>query len=65
MLGLILYEGVDIMVSLSKITYNMGRGVYYWWKNEDYPEIVEKNQLLNQVKLLQQKVEELERKIEK
>ena len=38
-LGFILYEGVDLIVNLGKITYNAGRGTYYWWYNTDYPEV--------------------------
>jgi len=37
-LGLLLYEGVDIIVHLGKITYNTARGVYYWYYDMEYPE---------------------------
>ena len=38
-LGVLLYEGVDIMVHLGKITYNTARGIYYWYYDMEYPEI--------------------------
>ena len=38
-LGLLLYEGVDIIVHLGKITYNTARGIYYWYYEMEYPEV--------------------------
>ena len=38
MLGMILYEIVDVAYNVSKITYNGARAVYYWYYNMEYPE---------------------------
>ena len=38
-LGMILYEGVDLLYNVSKITYETVRGVYFWYYKIDYPEI--------------------------
>jgi hypothetical protein len=38
-LGVLLYEGVDIIVHLGKITYNTARGIYYWYYEMEYPEV--------------------------
>ena len=38
-LGVLLYEGVDIIIHLGKITYNTARGIYYWYYEMEYPEV--------------------------
>ena len=63
-LGLILYEGVDILVNLGKITYNAGRGTYYWLYGIEYPEIQKNNEQIKDMKLLMDKIDELQKKIE-
>ncbi len=41
MLGMILYETVDLVYNVSKITYNGVRGIYYWYYGLEYPEQIE------------------------
>lgn len=38
MLGMLLYEVVDLAYNVSRITYNGVRGIYYWYYDMDYPE---------------------------
>lgn len=63
-LGLILYEGVDILVNLGKITYNAGRGTYYWFYGMEYPEVQRNQEQIKDIKLLMDKIDELQKKIE-
>ena len=41
MLGMILYETVDLVYNVSKLTYNGVRGIYYWYYGLEYPEQIE------------------------
>lgn len=41
MLGMILYEAVDLVYNVSKLTYNGARGLYYWYYDMEYPEQAE------------------------
>ena len=59
-LGLLLYEGVDIIVHLGKITYNTARGVYYWYYDMEYPEEERKKHLLEDMDKLVERLEKLE-----
>ena len=68
-LGIILYEGVDLAYNVVKLGYNSVTGVYNWWyqveqleKEESHNETKE---LIKQLKLLNNKVEELENIIQK
>ena len=36
-LGMILYESVDLAYNVVKLGYNGVRGTYYWWYGMDYP----------------------------
>jgi len=38
MIGLILYEAVDLVYNITKLTYNSARGIYYWYSGLEYPE---------------------------
>ena len=38
MLGFIISESAEIMYSLVKITFEAGKGVYYWYYDEEKPE---------------------------
>ena len=59
-LGLLLYEGVDIIVHLGKITYNTARGVYYWYYDMEYPEVEREKHLLEDMDKLVERLEKLE-----
>ena len=68
-LGIILYEGVDLAYNVVKLGYNGVSGVYNWWyqveehEKEKYHN--ENKELIKQLKLLNNKVEELENIIQK
>ena len=59
-LGVLLYEGMDIMVHLGKITYNTARGVYYWYYDMEYPEVEREKHLLEDMDKLVERLEKLE-----
>ena len=59
-LGVLLYEGVDIMVHLGKITYNTARGIYYWYYNMEYPEVERDKHLIQDMDKLVLRLEKLE-----
>jgi hypothetical protein len=59
-LGVLLYEGVDIMVHLGKITYNTARGIYYWYYNMEYPEEGRDKHLIQDMDKLVLRLEKLE-----
>ena len=68
-LGIILYESADLAYNVVKLGYNGVTGVYNWWyqveqieKEESHNETKE---LIKQLKLLNNKVEELENIIQK
>ena len=63
-LGIILYEGVDLAYNVVKLGYNGVSGVYNWWYQVEQKEKEENDnqtqELIKQLKLLNNKVEELE-----
>jgi len=56
MLGILLSEGVEVMYSIAKITYEASRGVYYWYYDEENPDN-------KKIKNLENRIEELEKKL--
>ena len=68
-LGIILYEGVDLAYNVVKLGYNGVSGVYNWWyqveEHEKEKNDNENKELIKQLKLLKKKVEELENIIQK
>jgi len=56
MLGILLSEGVEVMYSIVKITYEASRGVYYWYYDEENPDN-------KKIKNLENRIEELEKKL--
>ena len=56
MLGILLSEGVEVMYSIVKITYEASRGVYYWYYDEENPDY-------KKIKILENRIEELEKKL--
>tara|TARA_Y100001933_G_C18879395_1_gene513382 strand:+ start:612 stop:869 length:258 start_codon:yes stop_codon:yes gene_type:complete len=63
-LGYLLYETVDLGVHAIKLTYNGVRGIYYWWYNEDYPEVAREKRTIDDVEKLIKKIEKLENLLE-
>ena len=56
MLGILLSEGVEVMFSIVKITYEASRWVYYWYYDEENPDN-------KKIKNLENRIEELEKKL--
>tara|TARA_B100000686_G_C16680593_1_gene911689 strand:- start:636 stop:800 length:165 start_codon:yes stop_codon:yes gene_type:complete len=52
MIGFIISEGVELVYSILKITYNASYGIYSWYYDE------------NKIEKLENRIEELEKKIE-
>lgn len=68
-LGIILYEGIDLAYNVAKLSYNGISGVYNWWYQVEEKEKQlthnETQELIQQLKLLNNKVQELENIIQK
>ena len=63
-LGVILYETLDLSISAVKLTYRGLRASYYWWYSMEYPEVeigIKKN---NDIEKLHKKLERLEKLLE-
>ena len=63
MLGIILYETVDLAYSISKVTYNGVRGLYYWYYGIEYPEQIEiekREAVINELRKRIKHLEELQ-----
>ena len=52
MIGFIISEGVELVYSLVKITYNAGYGIYNWYYDD------------NKMQKLENRIEELEKQIQ-
>lgn len=64
-LGYLLYETVDLSVNVIKLGYNGIRGVYYWWYNEDYPEVEREKLLIKDIEVLTERLEKIESQLDK
>jgi len=64
-LGYLLYEAVDLSVNVIKLGYNGIRGVYYWWYDEDYPEVEREKLLIKDIEVLTERLEKLESQLDK
>jgi|TARA_B110000467_G_scaffold96116_1_gene86948 hypothetical protein len=62
-LGMILYEGVDLLYNVSKITYETVRGAYFWYYNIDYPEVAREKLAIKDMEKLITRLDELEQYI--
>ena len=63
-LGMILYESVDLAYNVVKIGYNGVRGSYYWWYGMDYPEVQVQKDSTKALLLLEDIIHHLERLLE-
>ena len=63
-LGVILYETVDLGVSAVKLTYRGLRASYYWWYSMEYPEVERENKKNKDMEELTKKLERLEKLLE-
>ena len=63
-LGMILYESVDLAYNVVKLGYNGVRGTYYWWYGMDYPEVQVQKDSTKALLLLEDRIHHLERLLE-
>ena len=63
-LGVILYETVDLGISAVKLTYRGLRASYYWWYDMEYPEVERENKKIKDMEELTKKLERLEKILE-
>ncbi len=63
-LGVILYETVDLGISAIKLTYRGLRASYYWWYDMEYPEVKRENRKIKDMEELTKKLERLEKILE-
>jgi hypothetical protein len=63
-LGMILYESVDLAYNVVKIGYNGIRGTYYWWYGMDYPEVQVQKDSTKALLILEDRIHNLERLLE-
>jgi hypothetical protein len=63
-LGFILYETVDLGISVIKLTYRGVRASYYWWYNMEYPEVDRENKKIKDIEEITKKLERLEKLLE-
>lgn len=61
MLGFLLYEAVDVVYNVTKMTYNGVRATYYWYYNLDYPEQEEIKKRDELIMELKERIEHLEK----
>ena len=63
-LGMILYETIDLAYNTVKLGFNGLRGTYYWWYGMDYPEIQVQKDSTAALLLLEDRIHHLERILE-
>jgi len=63
-LGMILYESVDLAYNVVKLGYNGIRGTYYWWYGMDYPEVQVQKDSTKALLMLEDRIDHLERLLE-
>ena len=63
-LGVILYETVDLSITAVKLTYRGLRASYYWWYGIEYPEVEIINKKIIDIEKLNKKLEKLEKLLE-
>jgi hypothetical protein len=59
-LGIILYEGVDLAYNVARIGYNGVTGVYNWWYQVQKKQHQETSELITEIKNLNNRIKELE-----
>lgn len=63
-LGVILYETVELGISAVTLTYRGLRASYYWWYDMGYPEVERENRKIKDMEELTKKLERLEKILE-
>jgi len=49
MLGILITESAEVLYSLIKLTFDAGRGAYYWYYVEEQPEKKKIHELENRI----------------
>jgi len=60
-LGYLLYEVVDLSITLVKLTYNSTRYMYYWWKGINYPGVERRIRSIENTDALNRRLEVVEK----
>lgn len=58
-LGFILYESIDLVYNISKLSYNAISGTYNWYYGIQSPEIVERELEMTKIEELESKIDQL------
>lgn len=63
-LGLILYETIDLGISVFKLTYRGLTASYYWLYSMESPEVARENKKIKDIEEITKKLERLEKLLE-
>ncbi len=58
-LGFILYESIDLVYNIGKLSYNAISGTYNWYYGVQPPEIVERELEMTKIEELEAKIDQL------
>ena len=58
-LGFILYESIDLVYNIGKLSYNAISGTYNWYYGVQSPEIVERELEMTKIEELEAKIDQL------
>ena len=58
-LGFILYESIDLVYNIGKLSYNAISGTYNWYYGIQSPEIVERELEMTKIEELEAKIDQL------
>lgn len=58
-LGFILYESIDLVYNVGKLSYNAITGTYNWYYSIQSPEIQERELEMTKIKALEEKIDQL------
>ena len=60
MLGILITESAEVLYSLIKLTFDAGRGAYYWYYVEEQPEKKKIHELENRIIYLENQLNKKE-----
>ena len=58
-LGILVYEAVDVAYNIGKIGYNSVTGLYNWYYSVEAPEVVERRKEMAKIDELEEKLDKL------
>lgn len=58
-LGFILYESIDLVYNIGKLSYNVISGTYHWYYDIPSPEVKERELEMTKIEQLEAKIEKL------